>query len=322
MSLFDRLPRPARRAGRQRLSALWLRLPGNTRGALWMVAAASAFACNAALIKWLTAMQVPPFQIVFARSLIGLLIVLPFIWPDGTAALRTRHAGVHILRGLFGAGAMLAGYLAISLLPLAEVTALTFTQPLFTLVLAVLLLSERVRWRRWTATAVGFLGVLIMVRPGAAAFQPESLLALASAFGIAMAVILVKRLPAGERHSTMLFYFGVVATLVTAGPAIAVWQTPTWAQAGIMVLIGLMGMASQAAIIRAYRAGEAAYVAPFDYSKLILATLLGVIAFGEVPGIWTFLGAAVIVGSTLYISRRESRQRRSRTLGDGGAPAA
>jgi drug/metabolite transporter (DMT)-like permease len=304
------------------VSTLWLRLPGNTRGALWMVAAASAFACNAALIKWLTAMQVPPFQIVFARAVIGLVIILPFIWPDGLAAIRTRHAGVHVLRGLFGAGAMLAGYLAISLLPLAEVTALTFTQPLFTLLLAVALLAERVRWRRWTATLVGFLGVLIMVRPGAATFQPEALLALASAFGIAMAVVLVKRLPGGERHSTMLFYFGVVATVVTAGPAIAVWQTPSPVELALMALVGVVGMASQAAIIRAYRAGEAAYVAPFDYSKLILATLLGFFAFGEVPGLWTFLGAAVIVASTLYISRREARQRAHRPRGDGSAPAA
>jgi drug/metabolite transporter (DMT)-like permease len=293
-----------RQAGRA-----WIALPGNTRGALWMVAAASGFACNAALIKWLTASGVEPLQTVFVRALVGLVVILPFIWPDGVAAMRTRHPGIHILRGLFGAGAMLGGYIAISLLPLAEMTALTFTQPLFTLLLAVVLLGERVRWRRWSATAIGFLGVLIMVRPGAETFQPAALMALGSAFGIAAAVVLVKRLPSGERHSTMLFYFGIVATLVTAGPALAVWQPLTWPQLALMILVGLVGMGSQATIIRAYRAGQAAYVAPFDYSKLILATFLGFFIFDELPSVWTAMGAAVIVASTLYISHREASRR-------------
>jgi drug/metabolite transporter (DMT)-like permease len=286
-----------------------------------MVIAASAFACNAALIKWLTATGVEPLQTAFVRAVVGLVIILPFIWPDGIAAMKTRHPGIHLLRGLFGAGAMLSGYVAISLLPLAEMTALTFTQPLFTLLLAVAVLGEQVRWRRWSATAVGFLGVLVMVRPGAEAFQPAALLALGSALGIASAVILVKRLPPGERHSTMLFYFGMIATLFTAGPAIAVWQPLTLQQLALMIVIGMVGMASQATIIRAYRAGQAAYVAPFDYSKLILATLLGFFIFGEVPGIWTVLGAGIIVASTLYISRREATRRAAQELRQGGASA-
>lgn len=299
---------------RARLRSAWGALSANARGCLFMLAAACFFGVNSAIIKALLASDLHPFQITFVRLLVGLLAVLPFVWRAGVASLRTRHPGIHALRALAGGGAMVCGIAALETLPLADFTALSFSQPLFAVVLAVLLLGESVRWRRWAATLAGFVGVLIMVRPGSGAFEIHALLALAMAFGIAVAVILVKRLPAEESQATMLFYFGAATLLVFTPLAATVWRTPEPAEALGLLAFGLAGFLTQALMIAAYRAGEASVVAPIDYSRLIVAALLGFVLFGEVPDGWTLAGAAVIVAATLYIARREA------TLGKTKAP--
>jgi drug/metabolite transporter (DMT)-like permease len=164
-----------------------------------------------------------------------------------------------------------------------------------------------VRWRRWSATLVGFLGVLIMVRPGAAAFDPAAFFALAMALGIAVAVILLKRFPEGESHVAMLTWFSLAAIALSLGPALYVWRVPTAGEWGLLVAVGLLGLGSQAMFIRAFWVGEASFVAPFDYSKLLLAGLIGFLLFGELPDHWDLAGAAVIIAATVYIARREGQ---------------
>ncbi|MEM7224799.1 MAG: DMT family transporter [Pseudomonadota bacterium] len=286
---------------------LWARQPANLRGAVWMTLAACGFTLNAALVKSLSATGMDVFQIAFARALFALAALLPLLWRSGVRQLRTRHPWIHFLRSVSGALAMLGGFYAITVLPLAAFTALSFTTPLFTVVMAVLLIGERVRWRRWSATGVGFLGVLIMVRPGAETFELAALIALGMAFGIAFAVTLLKRFPEGESQVAMLFYFSIASILVAGIPAAAVWQTPSLLEWGLLAMVGLLGVASQALLIRAYRTGEASFVAPFDYTKLLLAGLLGFLLFGEVPDATGLVGAAVIVASTVYIARREAQ---------------
>jgi drug/metabolite transporter (DMT)-like permease len=291
-----------------RISGGWAKLSANHRGALWMIAASLGFTVNSALVKTLTAGGLDVFQIAFARALFSFALVVPFLLRAGPGALRTRHPGLHGIRAFAGAAAMVCGFYAIGRLHLADFTALTFTQPLFVTVLAVILLGEVVRWRRWLATAVGFCGVLIMVRPGASAFDPAAAVALLSVLGIAIAVCMVKRLPEGESHATMLAYFCLVSLAITVVPAVIFWTPPDGQQWLLLAGVGGLGIASQAMIIRAYRSGEASFVAPFDYLKLILAGLIGFLVFGEVPGLWTLLGAAVIVGAALYIAHREAAQ--------------
>jgi drug/metabolite transporter (DMT)-like permease len=160
-----------------RLRARWAGLSGNSRGALWMIASGLGFTAMAVGIK-LLGDRLDNFQIAFFP-------ILPFLPQVGLAGLRTRHLHIHGVRGVFGLMAMYCSYYAIAHIPLADYTALSFTKPLFATVLAVLILQEIVRWRRWTATLVGFLGVLVMVRPGAGSFQPAALAALADAFSIA-----------------------------------------------------------------------------------------------------------------------------------------
>jgi drug/metabolite transporter (DMT)-like permease len=288
----------------------WMGLSGNVRGALWMIASGLGFTVMALAIKVL-GHRLDSFQIAFFRCLIGFIAIMPLIGAYGIDVIQTRSLGIHALRGLFGLVAMFASYYAIARIPLASYTALSFTRPLFATVLAVLVLHEIVRWRRWTATLVGFVGVLVMVRPGAGTFNAASLFALADSMSIAFLVTLVKRLPPGETPLGMMFYFGVFSTIAALPPALFVWQWPTALEWVLLVLIGILGALSQSFWIRAYRAGEASLVAPFDYLRLLFAGLAGYLAVAETIDLWTVAGAAIIVASTVYIARREARVRRA-----------
>ena len=291
------------------LRARWLLLSGNSRGALWMIASGVGFSVMAVGIK-LLGHRLENFQIGFFRVVIGFVAILPFVAGSGLTRLRTRHHGVHFVRAVFGLLAMYCSYYAIARMPLADYTGLSFTKPLFATLLAIAILGETVRWRRWTATLVGFLGVLIMVRPGAGTFQPASLAALTDSFSVAFLVTLVKRLPATETPLTMLFYFGLFATVMSIGPAIYSWQWPTILEWLLLIGVGVLGALSQMFWIRAFRAGEASAVAPFDYLRLPIATTIGFVGFSELPTVWTFVGAIVIIASTLYIAHRESQLRK------------
>jgi drug/metabolite transporter (DMT)-like permease len=176
--------------------------------------------------------------------------------------------------------------------------------------LAILLLGETVGWRRGLAIAVGFLGVLIVLRPGAGAFHPASLVALAGAFSSGLVGVAVKRLARTESMALILLSFAVGTILVFALPAWLVWVWPSPADLGRIIVLSLLGVTSQLCFVRACALGELAVIAPFDYSRLLFATLLGLWLFGEVPAWSTLLGAAVIVGAMLFILYREARLRR------------
>ncbi|MEM7653571.1 MAG: DMT family transporter, partial [Pseudomonadota bacterium] len=247
------------------------------------------------------------FQIAFFRCLFGLLALMPWIIQGGGfAVFKTDRLGLQLIRAIVGVGAMTSFFYALARAPLADVTAISFAKPLFVVLLAVFFLSEKVRWRRWTATAVGFLGVVIMLRPGQDGFDPVLLVALMGSFLVACAVIFVKKMTKTETTLTMLAYFGIISSLVTLIPALLVWRDPTLTQWGMLLVIGSLGVLSQSFIIRAFRCGEASAVAPFDYTRLIFAAVFGFFLFAEIPDIWTLGGASIIVAATFYIARREA----------------
>ena len=295
-----------------RLQARWLALPGNTRGALWMLASGVGFTVMAVAIKILGA-RLDSFQVAFFRIVFGFIVILPiagyFGMTGGFGFLRTHHLHVHAVRGVLGMVAMYCSYYALARIELADFTALSFTKPLFATVLAVIILGEVVRWRRWTATIVGFIGVLIMMRPGSGTFQTAGFFALGEAFSIAFLVTLVKRLPARETTLGMLFYFGAIASLLSLPGALYTWRNPSQEEWGLLLVIGALGAASQSFWIRAFRCADASLVAAFDYLRLPLAAAVGMIWFAELPSIWTVVGALVIVASTVYIARREASLR-------------
>lgn len=307
-------------AARGAIRRRWDALPANTRGAIWMLVAGFAFTMMGTTVK-LLGTRLDSFQMAFFRCFFGFMVIWPLIL--GTGIRRTFRTDIplsHLARSLVGTTAMALFFYALPRVPLADLTAISFAKPLFMIFLAVLFLSEVVRWRRWTATAVGFVGVLVMVRPGAADFDPVVLLALLGTLLVGVAVVLVKKMSAQETTLTMLAYFGALSSLLMVIPALLTWQWPTATDWVLLLLIGVLGVTGQNFIIRAYRIGEATAVAPFDYARLLFATVAGYIAFAEVPDHWTLAGAAIVIGSTLYIAHRETRHGGSGRPPRGACP--
>lgn len=286
----------------------WYRLTPPMRAICWALGAALIFSAMGLLAKDLGS-RYNPIEVAFFRATFGLIPLLPTFRRSGFGALRTARPLQHLLRGLVGVAGMFLGFYAVARLPLATSTAISFTTPLYMIFMAVLFLGEEVRWRRWSATLVGFMGVLLIVRPFDGPVDPPTLLALASAFIASIAITLVKRLSGTEPAATIVFYLSVIATICSAIPSYFVWQSPGPFDLLLMLLMGLCGGTGQLLITRAYAEGEATAVAPVDYLRLLFAILFGYLVFGELPTRWTLIGSAVIIGSTLYIAHRERQLR-------------
>jgi len=250
-----------------------------------------------------------PLQMTFFRCVISLAFVLPIAISGGLASLRTRHLKIHLVRALFGLLAWLTAFYAVSRLPLADFTTMSFSMPLFVTLLAVPVLGERGSWQRWLATLVGFVGVVVTARPGGE-FQLATLMALASAFAGACVLMVVKKTPMSEAPAAMLFYSNLILAVVLLLPAMAAWRKPDLFDLLLLALIGFFGIVAQASYIFGMREGDASALAPFDYVRLIYAGLIGFVLFAEVPDLWSLLGAACIIGSTFYIGRHEDRLAR------------
>ncbi len=291
---------------RQRALARWLALPGNVRGAVWMLCSGILFTCMGVLVKHLSEV-LDPMQIAFFRCLFGTILLIPVVMRLGPRVLYTKRPVMHLVRGLLGVTAMACMFYALANLPLAEVTVISFGKPLFLIFLAALFLGEAVRWRRGTATVIGFIGVIVIMRPGVGELEWAALVALGGTCCIAVVTVIVKKLTVTDAPITLLVWFGIISSAVLLVPAILVWQMPTWSEFGLLVLVGGLGASAQACIVRAYRVGQATAVAPFDYFRLIHATVFGILLFGDWPDLWTIAGAAIIVTSTLYIAYREAR---------------
>jgi drug/metabolite transporter (DMT)-like permease len=280
-------------------------LPAPVRGALWMCAAATAFALMVTLVRQLTD-GLHPLQVVFFRTGFGLLAMLPWLLRQGFRVMRTSRLRLHLLRALIGIFAMVGWFTTLSLMPLAEATALSFTAPIFTSVLAVLLLGEVMRARRWSATMIGFLGALVIVRPGFAAIQPAALLAIATAAIWASSTVLIKVMARTESAGAITTYMVLLTTPMTLLAALFVWQNPSLEQLAFAALLGAAGSAGHTCMSRALAAADATLVAPFDYLRLPIVALIAFLAFGEVPSLWVWIGGTVIAASSIYIAHREA----------------
>ena len=292
--------------GLERLRRRWFHLAPKVRGAIWILIHVAVITVMVVFVK-LLGRDVPTVELVFFRAAVGLLVILPFVIRAGRVAVATEHMGMHLLRALLTFGSMMAFYFTFARLPLADATAMVFTMPLFLIVLAVLFLGERVRLRRTAATVTGFLGVLIVLRPGGAALDPVMIVALTIGLSDAAVAVVVKKLAGTERPVTIIFYLSLFVLAFAAVPAFFYWRDPTWLELGLLASIGALTTFAQVFSIFAWRIGETTAVAPFIYAQLLLAALVGYLLFAEVPDIWTGVGAAVIAASTFYIMRREAK---------------
>lgn len=286
------------------------RLPGPVRVAVWMTLAGAAFAAMGGLIKF-AARDLHPFEVAFFRCFFGLVWMAPWLLRRGPAALRTRRLPLYFARATIGLIGMLAGFYALRFIALADATALSFTAPLFATVGAALILRETVRRRRWTATVLGFVGVLIILRPGATAVEPAALWTLLAAATSAANMLIVKRLTDTEPTEAVVTWMVVMMTPMTLLAALPFWDWPTAGQWLVMATIGLCGTLGHLAITRGFAAGEASLVMTFDYIRMPFAAAIGWLAFAEVPTVWTFAGGAVIAGSAAYIAHREAKLARA-----------
>jgi len=300
------------------LVARWSALPGNLRGGLWMVLAGVFFSTMAALVKAL-GQRLPVVEVLFLRQVAMTIVVAPAVARGFPEALVTRKFGWHLARVALALAAMLCGFTAIVHLPLADATAISFARALFVTLFAILILEETVGRHRWAAMIVGFLGVLVMLRPSGAAVDHYALLAVTGAAAAGLVMILIRKLSRTERPLTILTYQAVLVGIATAAPALFVWVQPTLEEWLLVAGLGVASVAGQSCNIRAYRAGEAAAVAALDYTRLIYAAIIGVVVFGEWPSLVTLGGAAIIIGASLYTLLRESRLGRSPGPGSGAA---
>jgi len=281
-------------------------IPAPVQGALIMTAAAFCFSVMNVFVR-LAADDMEPLQVAFFRNFFALMFMLPWLARAGLEGLRTRRFKLHLLRSIFALLTMITWFSALAILPLGEAVALNFTVPLFATAGAALVLREVVRARRWTATVVGFLGTLIILRPGFTEVTPAMSLPVLAAICMACATLTVKSLSRTERPSTIVIYMTLILTPLSFVPALFVWQWPSWET--LIYLIGLGGSGALAHLLLtiAYTKADASAVIPFDYARLPFVAIIAYFLFGEVPDIWTWAGAAVIAASAIYIARREAQ---------------
>jgi drug/metabolite transporter (DMT)-like permease len=277
-------------------------------GILCMLAAGLCFALMDTLVKWLSP-RFSVMQIIFFRSLFAFVpIALQIAHEGGLATLRTNRLRDHLGRSLVGLFSLVGFIYAFGRMPLADVVAIGFSAPIFITALSVPLLGETVGVRRWSAVVVGFLGVLVMVRPGSGVFGYLALVVLGATALYGLAMIFIRRLGRTESTGAITFYYTLICTSVGAASLPFVWVTPNLVDGALLVTIGLIGGCGQLLVTAAFRSGPAAVVAPFDYASILYVSLLGYAIWGDVPDRILILGAAIVVASGLYILHREARR--------------
>ena len=293
-----------------KIAAMTAHLPSNTIGALWVLLAAFGFSIMVAFIK-LVGQDLSVFQILVVRQAVMLAIVAPTILRGLPSSLATKRPGLQLARVLIASTAMLCGFTAFIHLPLADATAISFSRTFFITIFAIWFLGETVGVHRWGATIVGFLGVVLMLRPDADGFvDPYALLAIAGAAGAGMVMIVVRILTRTDPPVTILTYQADADGLIMLVPAVLTWQAPSLAQWGLLILIGIVSWAAQLANIKGYKAGEATAIASLDYTRLLYATLFGALIFSQWPSAETLAGAAIIIAASIYTVRREAKRGR------------
>lgn len=286
-------------------------LPPITRAAFWVIVSGFCSTIMNVIVRE-AADELHPFEITFFRCLFGFVALVPWIVRAGPGTLKSRKKLYYTLRGAVSLVSMLSWFYGITLVPLATATALNFTSPLFATLGAALVLGEAVRLRRWTALIVGFLGVIVILRPTPADFDPSALVIVFSAMTGGMNVVTVKFLARTESPTAIVTYLMLYLTPLSLVPALFVWQWPSLMAIGWMILLGALGTLSHLSMVRGYGLVDASACAPFEFLRLPFAAFLGYALFHEVTDLWTWAGATAIAASAIYVARREAQLARQR----------
>lgn len=286
--------------------------PGPILGIAFKLGSVVLFAGMTVCVKML-GQDVPTGQTIFVRGLISMGVMALIAWQAGQPQLlKTGNWRSHALRSLSGTVSMFCLFVGVTMIPLADATAISFTAPMFLTVLAMVFLGERIHRFRWTALGIGFLGVMIMIGPhlslGAATSSDQqlgALIALSAALFSAIAMTFLRKMSVGEHAITITFYFSLTFTICSALTALLGWVVPTSTQWLLIVLAGLFGVFGQLLMTYSYRYAEASTIAPLDYSNMVMAIILGFVFFDEIPSLSVWIGAPLVVGAGLIILWRE-----------------
>lgn len=292
-------------------------LSDNLKGSLLLICAAFLLTVAVALIK-LAGERIPVVQILFLRQAGMLLMLSPSLTRNFPEAIRTHRPGLQLVRVALALIALLGGFTAVVNMPLAEATALGFAKSFFITLFAMIILKEKVGPFRWAAIVIGFVGVAVMLQPGAIGYSLYGLFAIAGAAAAGLVMVIIRLLSKTESSSSIIGYqvFGV--GLVTLIPAIMVWTQPTLIEWLIILAVGIVSFFAQKSNIYAYKHGEASLLASLDYVRLLFATVLGFMLFDQLPQLTTWIGASIIIAAAVFTVYREARRKQTITRAPGG----
>ena len=293
-----------------KLRSSFQNLKPQLRATILMIVALFMFACMSVFIR-LSTDSLPVVEVVFFRNALAVVLLMPLVIHTGWSSLRMNKPNLFFLRALINVGGMFAGFTALTLIPLAQVTALSFTGPLFVTIGAVLFLGEVIRARRIAGIIVGFFGTLIILQPGFTEISFGAVMALASTLSIAMASLIVKKLTATETPEAIVTWMVVMQSPLALIPAISVWQWPTLEAWVYLWAMALTATIAHLCFTRAFRLVDITALQPLEFIKLPFAVFLAWIVFAEWPGLWTWVGGTVIFASTVYITQREAKAKKS-----------
>lgn len=252
--------------------------------------------------------RIPSFELLFFRSAIGFLLVLPIFIKNPLEPLQTKRPMMHLVRGALGAGGNACFFWTITHMLLADSMALQFSRPLFMIPLAIFFLGERVPFNRTLVSIVGFVGILLYARPFTSGFDANALVGATGAMFGGLVVVSIKKLAKTEPTRVIMFYYAFWNALFALVPTLFIWVQPEGWEWAMLTLIGFLGISGQALITKGLTLGDASALAPLDYSRIIYAAMIGFFLFGEIPGVWSFAGMAIIVASSIYLVMTEKKR--------------
>ncbi|MBX7146263.1 MAG: DMT family transporter [Alphaproteobacteria bacterium] len=283
----------------------------STKATLLMITAALFFSWLGASVRLLSS-SIHPFEIVFFRCLFGFVFMVPWLIKYWAGFLGSNQWGLYFWRSCLSLLGTLFSFMGLALIPFAQATALSFTIPIFATILSIILLNEKVRYRRWSAIIVGFAGILIIIRPDMHNINYGMIYTLAAAFITALVTVIVKKLTATESVYAIVLHTTFILTPLSLPLALFHWSWPEWQDWPWLIGIGFSGSIAHLCMVYSFSLADASHVMAYDYIRMIFAVILGWFLFSELPDLWTWIGSAIIILSTLYIAYREKVLKKER----------
>jgi drug/metabolite transporter (DMT)-like permease len=290
--------------------SFWDGLTPYVRGAIFVSMGAMTLTIMAIFVKQLGRAGMSPLQVQFFRAIVGLVVILPLFRHDFAEPFRTKRPVLHMVRGFLGASANACLFWGITHLLLADAMALQFARPLWTIPVAMIFLKEFAGLRRTVIAFIGFAGILIYAKPFTEGFDPNALIAAMGALFGALVIISIKKLAQTESTKTIVFYFAFWGVIFAAVPSWFVWRPPTAHEYMLLMIVGVLGIGGQFMLTHGFAKGDATALVPLDYARIAYGAFFGWLLFGELPGLTSWLGIALIVGTSIYLIFTERRRGR------------